>query len=141
MQESFTISTNQKQEIINITGKVSGAVKKSKVKSGICTIFTSHATAAIIINENADQCLCDDIINALNKLIPEHDDYAHDRIDNNAAAHIKAALLGPSEAIPINNNELLLGAWQAVALVELDGPRQRAVHVSVIEDKKIEDKN
>ncbi len=135
MQQSFTIATNSRQEIINITDAISKIVKKSKISKGICTVFTAHATAAIIINENYDPALCSDILNALNKLIPEHNNYAHDKIDNNAAAHIRAALLGPSETIPINNNELLIGAWQAVALVELDGPRQRAVHVSVIEDK------
>ena len=70
------------------------------------------------------------ILEALAKLIPEGI-WRHDRIDNNGAAHIKAAIIGPSEAIPVKEGRLTLGRWQAVMFVELDGPRERRVVVAV----------
>lgn len=132
MQEIITISTSKKQEMLDITGQVTAIVKKSKVKYGLCNVFAMHATAAIIINENADPNICSDTIDALDKIIKEGV-WRHDKIDGNAASHIKSTILGPSETIPITNNSLQLGTWQAVSLFELDGPRNnRKVVVTVI---------
>jgi len=133
MQQIITLSTSKKQELIDITDKVNSIVKESKVKEGICNIFAMHATAAIIINENADPNICLDTIDALNKLIKEGV-WRHDSLDGNAASHIKSTILGPSETIPINNGELQLGTWQAVSLVELDGPRKRNIIIQIIGD-------
>ncbi|MBN4049029.1 YjbQ family protein [archaeon AH-315-M20] len=134
MQEIITISSSKKQEMIDITGQVKAIVKKSKIKEGICNVYALHATAAIVINENADPNICLDTIDALNKLV-EEGIWRHDRIDNNAASHIKATMLGPSETIPIKDGELQLGTWQAPMLVELDGPRaNRKVVVTVLGD-------
>jgi len=132
MQEIITISTSKKQELIDIADKVNAIVKKSNVKDGLCNIFAMHATAAIIINENADPNICLDTIDALNNLIPSGK-WRHDKLDGNADAHIKSTILGPSETIPIKNSELQLGMWQAISLFELDGPRSnRKILVSVI---------
>jgi secondary thiamine-phosphate synthase enzyme len=90
----------------------------------------THATAAIVINENYDPNVCEDVLDALGKLIPEGV-WRHDRVDNNAAAHIKSAILGPGETIPVREGKLVLGTWQAIMLVELDGPRDRRVVVTV----------
>ena len=135
MQEEFTISTTKKQELIDITDKINSIVKKSKVKNGICNVFAAHATAAIIINENYDPNICLDLIDALNKLIPSGI-WRHDRIDGNADAHLKSAILGPSETIPIKNGELDLGQWQSAMFAELDGPRSnRRIIVTILGDK------
>ena len=123
MQKEIVISTKEHNELIDITKDVEKIVSESKVKQGLCNVFTMHATAAILINENYDINLRKDIINALNKIIPEHNNYKHDKIDNNAASHIKAAIIGPSETIPIRNNKLSLGTWQSIAFCEFDGPR------------------
>jgi len=131
MQEIISISTSKKQELIDITDKVSAIVKKSNIKEGLCNIFTMHATAAIIINENADPNICLDTIDALNDLIPSGK-WRHDELDGNAASHIKSTILGPSETIPIKNSELQLGTWQSPMLVELDGPRNRKIIVSIV---------
>jgi secondary thiamine-phosphate synthase enzyme len=128
--EEFCIKTSRKKQIVDITAKVSEIVRKIAVTEGICCVYTRHTTAAITINENDDPNVCEDILEALAKLIPEGI-WRHDRIDNNAAAHIKASLIGPSEAIPVKDGKLLLGTWQAVMLVELDGPRERRVLVEV----------
>ena len=133
MQEVISISTSKRQELIDITNKVEAIVKKSKVKEGLCTVFAIHATAAIIINENADPNICLDLIDSLNELIPRGK-WRHDKLDGNADAHIKSSILGPSETIPIKNNRLQLGTWQAVMFCENDGPRSRKVIVSIIGD-------
>ncbi len=129
MQE-LIIKTKKRQEVIDITNKVNDIVKKSKIKEGLCFLYIPHATAAITINENADPNLCLDFLDALNKLIPQGI-WKHDKIDNNADAHIKSAIIGPSEVIPIKNSKLLLGTWQGLMICEFDGPRERRVIVEV----------
>jgi secondary thiamine-phosphate synthase enzyme len=126
----FHVKTSRKNQIIDITAQVAEMVQNSGASEGICCVYTPHTTAAITINENDDPNVCEDVLDALAKLIPEGV-WRHDRVDNNAAAHIKAAIIGPSEAIPVSDGKLLLGRWQAVMLVELDGPRERRVIVDV----------
>ncbi len=133
MQEVISISTSKRQELIDITSKVEAIVKKSKVKEGLCTVFAMHATAAVIINENADPNICLDLIDSLNELIPRGK-WRHDKLDGNADAHIKSSILGPSETIPIKGNQLQLGTWQAIMFCENDGPRNRKIIVSIIGD-------
>ncbi|MEK6947131.1 MAG: secondary thiamine-phosphate synthase enzyme YjbQ [Nanoarchaeota archaeon] len=134
MKEEFVISTSKKHELIDITEKVNLIIKKSKIKNGLCNIFAAHATAAIIINENYDPNICLDLLDSLNKLIPSGI-WRHDKIDGNADSHIKSAILGPSETIPINNGKLQLGQWQSVMMAELDGPRNdRKIIVTILAD-------
>lgn len=135
MQEEFYLSTKKKQELIDITDRVNSIIGKSKVDNGICNVFAAHATAAIIINENWDPNICLDLLDALNKNVPSGI-WRHDKIDGNADAHIKSAILGPSETMPIKNGELQLGKWQSIMMVELDGPRKdRKIIVTIIGDK------
>jgi len=137
MQKEIVISTHAHNELIDITKEIEKIVSESKVKHGLCNVFAAHATAAILINENHDPNLREDIINALNKIIPWHNNYKHDRIDNNAASHIKAAIIGPSETIPIRDGKLLLGTWQSIAFFELDGPRSHRKVIITIANEKI----
>ena len=116
--------------MVDITERVADLVKQSGVSDGICLVYVPHATAAVAINENADPNVCEDILDALTHVIPEGR-WRHDRIDNNAAAHIKATILGPSQAVPVRESRLRLGTWQSLMLVELDGPRERTVIVEV----------
>jgi secondary thiamine-phosphate synthase enzyme len=124
------VRTSQKYEVINLTSQVAEAVRASRVVEGICCIYTPHATAAIVLNENNDPQIGLDLLDALDKLIPEGV-WRHDRIDSNGAAHLKAVILGPSEMVPIQNGRLALGTWQAIMLVELDGPRDRKVVITI----------
>lgn len=121
MQE-IVISSSRKQECIDITAEVKQAVKNSEVKDGICLVYATHATAAVMINENDDPNIGDDFLDALNKLIPAGI-WRHDSIDNNGDAHIKAAIVGPSETIPVKDGKLVMGRWQDIFLVDFDGPR------------------
>lgn len=123
-RRKFSVATKEHNQVIDITDEVRQVVSDSGVKDGVCTVFTPHATAAITINENDDPNIGTDFLTALRKLVVEHDGWLHDRIDNNAAAHIKSALVGPSESIPIEEGKLALGTWQNIFLCEFDGPRR-----------------
>ncbi len=130
---TLTFPTRDKQAIVDITDQVRGVLRESGVRDGQISIFTPHATAAITVNENDDPNIGKDFLRALGKMVVEHDGWLHDRIDNNAAAHIKSALVGPSETIPVAAGELGLGTWQNVFFCEFDGPRPtRRVVVSVV---------
>lgn len=134
MQKTITISSSRRLEMIDINSEVEKIVAESKVKGGICNVFCSHATGAIAINENYDPNCCVDFHECLAKLIPQGK-WKHDSVDGNSDAHIKAAIIGPSESIPIKNGKLELGTWQSIMLVELDGPRSdRKIIITVIGD-------
>ena len=129
----FHLTTQAHNEVVDITERVNEIVQESRVVDGLCCVFTPHATAAITVNENDDPNIGTDFLSALRKLVAEHDGWLHDRVDNNAAAHIKSALIGPSETIPIEEGKLALGTWQNVFFCEFDGPRrQRAIVVTVL---------
>lgn len=131
--EYVTIRTNKHEELADITEDVNNLIKKSGVKEGICNIFALHATGAIVINENWDDSVQVDLLTSLRKIIPDHDNYLHDRVDNNAASHLKSAILGPSETVPIENGRLKLGRWQSVVFCEFDGPRtERRIAIQVL---------
>lgn len=130
MQASIRVKTRRKREVVDLTREVADAVARAGLAEGLCTVFVRHATAAIVINENADPGVRADIIAALEKLYPDGV-WEHDRVDDNGAAHLKAAFLGPSESIPVRDGRLLLGTWQGVALVECDGPRDREIIIDV----------
>lgn len=132
MIKEIRVSTKEKYDMVDIQKQVEDIVKKSGVKNGLCNVFAAHATAAIIINENYDPNVCLDVLDALAQLIREGK-WRHDNVDNNAAAHIKSAIAGPSETIPVRDGKLLLGRWQNIMLAEFDGPREgRSILVSVI---------
>lgn len=127
--EKFTVSTHKQTEMIDITAKIQQAVEKSGIKSGICTVFVPHTTAAVTINENADPDVVHDILTEINKIVPFNDGYLH--MEGNSAAHIKASLFGFSEQIIIEDGKLVLGTWQGIYFCEFDGPRQRQVYVKI----------
>jgi secondary thiamine-phosphate synthase enzyme len=128
------IMTTSRIELVDITDKVENQVKESGVYEGICVVSTRHTTTAIIINEN-ETGLRSDIVDVLEKLVPPSANYQHDRIDNNADAHLRAVLLGSSKTVPILNGRLVLGTWQRIFFIELDGPRRRTVTITLISKK------
>ena len=101
------------------------------LKEGIANIFVPHATAALTINENSDPRVCEDFLEAMKKIAPKGS-WKHDVEDGNGDAHIKAALVGPSLSIPVQNNRLMLGRWQGVMLCEFDGPKERTIIVNCV---------
>ena len=128
--ETFQVRSTQKTEMIDVTGRVREAVRKTGVSEGVCFVFVPHTTAAVTINENADPAVPQDILMTLNKIIPADGRYRH--AEGNSPAHVKAGLMGFSEAVVITSGDLVLGTWQAIFFCEFDGPRTRKVHVKVV---------
>ncbi|MDH3973004.1 MAG: secondary thiamine-phosphate synthase enzyme YjbQ [Deltaproteobacteria bacterium] len=127
---TVNISTSKREEFVDITAQVKQAVSESGVSSGICTLFVSHTTAAITINEGADPSVKRDMLVYLNKLVPLRGDYRH--MEGNSDAHIKTSLMGCSESVIIEKGKLLLGTWQAIYFCEFDGPRSRQFQIKII---------
>ena len=132
MTEFFEIETGESQQSFDLTERVREIVKRAGVAHGLCQVMVLHSTCAVVVNETADPNIGRDVLDALARAVPTRGDWLHDRIDDNAAAHIKASMLGPSELLPIAKGELLLGTWQGIWLFEFDGPRTRRVAVHVL---------
>ncbi|MEM2192039.1 MAG: secondary thiamine-phosphate synthase enzyme YjbQ [Candidatus Hadarchaeales archaeon] len=129
--KEFTFTTKSRREIVDLTDRITEIVKESKIKNGILLVQLPHATASIVLNEG-EKGLEQDILEKLDDLVPVRGNYHHDMIDDNAHAHIKAAILGSSKVLPIVDGEILRGAWQNFLVVEEDGPRTRRVVVFMI---------
>jgi len=114
---------------VNITSEIQRIVAESGVRSGVCHVFVPHTTAGITINENADPDVTRDILQTLERIVPWEGPYQHD--EGNSAAHLKASMMGFSQAILIENGALALGTWQAIYFCEFDGPRNREVWIQV----------
>ena len=134
---SFTLNSEEGTEVTYITKLVREAIQQSPVSAGIALINTLHTTCAVFINE-FQSALIDDLKGLVEKLVPERGGYRHDdpRFSDcergNAHSHLRAALLGRSVALGVNNGELTLGRFQSVIFAEFDGPRKREVTVQVI---------
>lgn len=129
-QKSFSISTNRRCQMLDITGKVQSAVSDSGVKNGNAIVYCPHTTAAITINENADPSVIHDILLTLEELIPEYRvGYRHS--EGNSDAHVKSSILGCSEQVLISEGSLCLGTWQGIFFCEFDGPRSRRFSVQI----------
>ena len=132
MTARFSLETERPEQSIDITKRVKALVVESGVARGVCQVMVLHSTAAIVVNETADPNIGEDVIDALGAMVPTKNDWLHDKIDDNAHSHVKASLLGPSELLPIDEGELVLGTWQGIWLFEFDGPRTRTVAVHVV---------
>lgn len=127
MLSEILIESRQRNEMIDITDKVSQIVSKQKIQEGMCIVFVPHTTAAITINEGADQSVKQDILEKLSDLVPKSTKYKH--TEGNSDAHIKASIIGSSVLIPIIKGHLFLGNWQSIFFCEFDGPRNRKAYI------------
>ena len=134
MEYQIQVKTNQSEDFKNITPQIEEIISSSNIKSGLVLVYVPHATAAITINENADPNIGFDILKAIKRIIPDHNNYSHDRIDNNASSHINSSLIGPSETLQIRDNQLVLGTWQSILLMDFDGPKTRNINIKIISD-------
>lgn len=128
--EKISVKTNSRSELIDITEKIQAAVSRGKIKEGVCFIFCPHTTAGLTINENADPSVKQDMVSALNKLVPESAGYAH--AEGNADSHIKSSVFGSSLTVFVESGQLALGTWQGIYLCESDGPRLRQVWIKIV---------
>ena len=123
------LKTRDHTEFVVLTQQIQERVRKEGWIDGIVTVYSPHTTAGITIQENADPDVVTDMIYALDKAVPWADPrYRHG--EGNTAAHVKAAMMGSSAQIPVENSRLCLGTWQGVYFCEFDGPRDRTVWLS-----------
>lgn len=128
----FPVRTTSHTQMIDITRQVQQTVSESGVKDGLCIVFIPHTTAAVTINENADPDVQTDFMKEINKIVPWEDGYLH--MEGNAAAHLKASMMGFSETVIIKDGRLVLGTWQGIYFLEYDGARNRKVIVKIMGD-------
>ena len=128
----FPVRTTSHTQMIDITRQVQQTVSESGVKDGLCIIFIPHTTAAVTINENADPDVQTDFMKEINKIVPWEDGYLH--MEGNAAAHLKASMMGFSKTVIIKDGRLVLGTWQGIYFLEYDGARNRKVIVKIMGD-------
>jgi len=134
MIKRISVQTGSHTEFVDVTDNIRKTVTESQIKNGVAIVYVSHTTAGITINEHADPSVVQDIINSLEKQVPWNAGYRH--AEGNAAAHIKASLMGSSVNIIIDNGSLVLGTWQGIFFCEFDGPRNRNVIVKLIKSEQ-----
>ncbi len=122
--KEIEFSTNQAKEVVDLSDEVMKAVRSSDIENGIMVAQLPHATSMLVLNES-ESGVKQDLLDKLDDFAPSQDGYRHDRIDNNADAHIKAALVGSSRVLPIIDGKLRKGTWQSFLVIEQDGPRSR----------------
>ncbi len=128
--KTLTIATRRKDEVVDITETVETVLQETQAENGVCIVFVAHTTCALT-TVDLDPGTDRDFLEALRRLLPQIS-YRHPHDPSHTPDHILSSILGPSLAIPYSNHQLLLGTWQRIVLVELDGPRHRTVHVSCI---------
>lgn len=129
MYERLSIVTRSQERLEDITTRVNDVLRSHEVNEGICYLFVPHTTAGIMVNENADPHLATDFLEHMRALVPASEHFRH--AEGNSHAHIKAALVGHSLVIPVEDGQLTLGRWQGVFLAEFDGPQERTVVISM----------
>ncbi len=125
----FQVETKSRVQFLDITDKVRRVVRDSGCKEGLCHVYVPHTTAAITVNEGADPDVTRDIMDRLDKLVPQDDRYRH--AEGNADSHIRSTIVGSSQILPVRGGDLALGAWQSLFFCEFDGPRKRKVLVTL----------
>jgi secondary thiamine-phosphate synthase enzyme len=131
---SYTVKTNRRKEMIDVTGLVKKAVAEAGMESGVAVAFVPHTTAGVTINENADPDVQRDVLTHLEKLVPPDSNFRHS--EGNADAHIQASLMGSSVTVIVEKGGLVLGTWQSVFFCEFDGPRSRKLMVQLLPERK-----
>jgi secondary thiamine-phosphate synthase enzyme len=128
-------TSKREGDITDITAEVKKTVQESKIKAGLAHLFVRHSTAALTTIEFEPGVLSD-LKRALSVLAPDDIRYAHDSRwgDGNGRSHVKAALVGPSLTVPVEDGNLLLGTWQQIVMLELDvnAGRERTVVCTVM---------
>jgi len=122
---SFDVDTDRRTQVVDVTDRVEDALPVDA--DGTATVFSRHTTAGVAVNE-AEPRLMEDVESSLGALVAD-DGWAHDALDGNADAHLRAMLVGPAATVPVTDGALDVGTWQSVLFVECDGPRTRTLEV------------
>ena len=130
MVEILHVSTSHRKQVVDLTDQVEAVIRRAKMQEGLCSLFVSHTTAALTTGEIGEGTE-EDFLQVVEQLIPRIQ-FRHAHNPAHAWSHMASSILGPSLTIPVSAGKLVLGTWQSVMLVELDGPRERDVHVTLV---------
>ena len=130
MAEVLRVSTGSLKAVVDLTERVHSLIKRAKMRDGLCSLFIAHTTAALTTGEIGEGTE-EDLLDVVEQIIPSiRFRHAHD--PSHAWSHMAASMLGPSLSLPVTDGELALGTWQSVLLIEMDGPRERTVYVTLL---------
>ena len=135
--ETFTVETEDRIHVVDLTDRVMGLVRKLRIKEGIVNLFSMHTTCSVFINEFQTALLAD-IREFLEHVVARDAEWRHNNPDHsdcdrfNADSHLRALVLGHSLTLQVSGGEVVLGQWQRVLMAELDGPRSRSLRVTVM---------
>jgi secondary thiamine-phosphate synthase enzyme len=130
--KKLSISTNKKKVILDITQIINDEITKTKIQNGVCVLFLTHTTAALT-TADLDPGTDLDMLDAFSEMIPKLH-YRHPHNPSHAPDHILSSLIGTSLSIPVQKGQLVLGTWQRVVLIEFDGPRERNLLISFVNE-------
>ena len=128
------LETSGEAHVIDLTEGVEAVVRQSGVAAGVVSVFVTGSTAAVTTMEYEPGGVAD-LRELVERLVPRQGSYQHNVLngDDNAHAHLRASVIGPSETVPLVAGRLVLGTWQQIVLVDFDDrPRRREVHVQVV---------
>ena len=128
---TLTVRTERQSQLVDITRLVADAVAGER--GAAVLVYVPHTTAGVTINEHADPMVARDFEMALERIVPEDWGWQHiEEGEENAPTHIRAAFMGPSVIVPLQDGGLALGTWQGIFFCEFDGPRDRTVYVTTL---------
>ena len=134
MLTNFKITTKY-NDVYDITAEVKKTVEESGVQEGICLVYNPHSTAGLTVFSPWDPDGFADLDDEIRRLIPTRIDFKHQHdTPQDAAGHVKSALLGVSQTFIVHQGKLLTGGSQAIYFLEFDGPRNREFYVKVQAD-------
>ena len=130
MAHLLRIETKRAKEAVDVTDRVNEVIASARMQEGLCVLFIAHTTAALTTGEVGEGTE-DDLLEVVEQIIPRiRFRHAHD--PSHAWSHMASSLLGPSLALPVSAGRVILGTWQSVLLIELDGPRRRDIHMQLM---------
>ena len=129
---AFTVRTERRSQLVDITGRVREATGELGEAAAVL-VYVPHTTAGVTINEHADPAVARDFVAALERVVSEDWPWEHiEEGEENAPTHIRAAFMGSDALVPVQDGRLALGTWQGIFLCEFDGPRERTVYVTTL---------
>jgi secondary thiamine-phosphate synthase enzyme len=129
----ISIQTDQSDQVIDLTEKINAELKKMEAGSGVCMVSVAHTTCCLT-TADLDPGTDKDLLEAVRKIFPEGD-YRHPHNPGHVGDHIMSSIIGPSVIIPVKNSRLILGTWQRIVLIELNGPRTRNLNLHLLTGK------
>ncbi len=133
--EYLTFNTKNRYDIVNITSQIEAAIRKSKIKEGICLVNSMHITSSVFINDN-EKGLHQDFLEWVEKLAPYNvKKYKHNLTgEDNGDAHLKRTIMGREVVVAITGGKLDFGPWEQIFYGEFDGQRNKKVLIKIIGD-------